>query len=95
MKILVCCANGAGTSMLMMKTAEKVVESLGLEVEELNHSSMSAGNNMASRYDVVFCPQNLIKMLRDVDEAETKVIGLNNVLSQTEMEEKLKASGVI
>ena len=87
LNILVCCANGAGTSLMMKMTTEKVVKSLGIKVGKLHHCSLSEGN-------VVFCPLNFISMFKEAEAKGVHVIGLKNVMSQAEMEEKLKASGV-
>lgn len=95
LNILVCCANGAGTSLMMKMTVDKVVKSLNLKVGKLHHCSLSEGKSMAVQFDVVFCPLNFIDMFKDAKAKGIHVIGLRNVLSQAEMEEKLKDSGVL
>ena len=94
LNIMVCCANGAGTSLMMKMTTEKVVKSMNLKVGKLHHCSLSEGNSAAVQYYVVFCPLNFITMFKDAEKKGTTVIGLKNVMSAAEMEEKLKASGV-
>lgn len=42
-KILVACANGAGTSLMMKMSVEKATKRLGLEVENIHHCSISEG----------------------------------------------------
>ena len=86
LNILVCCANGAGTSLMMKMTTEKVVK--------LHHCSLSEGKSSATQFDVVFCPLNFISMFKEAEAKGVHVIGLKNVMSQAEMEEKLKAPGV-
>lgn len=95
MNILVCCANGSGTSLMMKMTVEKVIKSLNLKVGKLHHCSLSEGKSAAVQFDVVFCPLNFIDMFKDAKAKGIHVIGLRNVLSQAEMEEKLKESGVL
>lgn len=95
MKILVCCANGAGTSLMMKMTVEKVIKALDLKVGKLHHCSLSEGKSAAVQFDVVFCPLNFIDMFKDAKAKGVHVIGLRNVLSQAEMEEKLKESGAL
>ena len=56
LNILVCCANGAGTSLMMKMTAEKVIKSLNVKVGKLHHCSLSEGKSAATQFDVVFCP---------------------------------------
>ena len=95
LNILVACANGAGTSLMMKLTCEKVIKSLGIKVGKIHHCSLSEGKSAATQYDVVFCPLNFISMFKDAEAKGVHVIGLKNVLSQAEMEEKLKASGLV
>jgi PTS system ascorbate-specific IIB component len=91
---MVCCANGAGTSLMMKMTAEKVIKSLNVKVSKLHHCSLSEGKSAAYQYDIVFCPLNFLSMFKDAESKGTAVIGLKNVMSAAEMEEKLKASGL-
>jgi len=94
MKILVSCANGAGTSLMMKLTAEKVISKLGLKVSNLHHCSLSEGKSAATQYDLVLCPLNFINMFDDAKAKGVTVIGLRNVLSAAEMEEKIKEAGI-
>jgi PTS system ascorbate-specific IIB component len=95
LNILVACANGAGTSLMMKMTTEKVIKALDLKVGKLHHCSLSEGKSAATQFDVVFCPLNFISMFKDAEAKGVKVIGLKNVLSQAEMEQKLKESGLV
>lgn len=92
--ILVACANGAGTSLMMKMTAEKVIKSLNLKVGKLHHCSLSEGKSMASQFDVVLCSLNFVSMFKDAQVKGTKIIGLRNVMSPKEMEDKLKEAGI-
>ena len=94
LNILVCCANGAGTSLMMKMTAEKVIKSLSVKVGKLHHCSLSEGKSAATQFDVVFCPLNFISMIKAAEAQGVHVIGLKNAMSQAEMEEKLKESGI-
>lgn len=95
MNILVACANGAGTSLLMKMTTQKVVDSLGIKVGKLHHCSLSEAKSAAVQFDVVFCPLNFIAMFKEAEGKGVKVIGLRNVMSKEEMEQKLKESGLV
>lgn len=95
LKILVCCANGAGTSMMMKMTLDKAIKSLNLQVSNTHHCSLSEGKSSATQYDIVMCPLNFIDMFKDAEKRGVTVLGLRNVLSQAEMEQKLKESGRI
>lgn len=95
MKIIVACANGAGTSLMAKMTAEKVIKSLSLKVEKLHHCSLSEGTSLAFQYDILLCPLNFVSMFKDAEAKGVKVIGLRNVLSQKEMEDKFKEAGIV
>lgn len=90
LNILVCCANGAGTSVMMKMTCEKAVKYLGIEVGKIQHASVDEGQKLAADYDIIMCPQSFKSIFKDLDTKGAKVIGLDNVMSQAEMEEKLQ-----
>ncbi|MCH3967258.1 MAG: PTS sugar transporter subunit IIB [Atopobiaceae bacterium] len=92
-KILVACANGAGTSLMMKMTVERVAQKLGMNVSDIHHCALSEGVSSARQYDIVFAPLNFLNMYDDAVKAGVNVIGLRNVLSDAEVEEKLKATG--
>lgn len=94
-KILVACANGSGTSLMMKMTAEKVCNSLNLAVSNIHHCSLAEGKSSATQYDIVFCPLNFIDMYKDAAARGITIIGLRNVLSDKEMTEKLQATGLV
>lgn len=95
LNMMVACANGAGTSLMMKMTAEKVVKALGLSVSKLHHCSLSEAKSSAQQYDVVFCPLNFMDMFKDASGKGVTIIGLKNVLSDAEMKEKLIATGLV
>lgn len=92
-KILVACANGAGTSLMMKMTAERVTKKLGMDVAEIHHCALSEGVSCARQYDVVFSPLNFKDMYADAERQGVTVIGLRNVLPDVEMEKALVDSG--
>lgn len=95
LNILVACANGAGTSLMMKMTTEKVIKKLDMKVSKIHHCSLSEGKSAAIQYDVVFCPLNFIDVFKDAKAKGVTVIGLKNVMSANEMEEKVLASGIL
>lgn len=95
LKLLVSCANGAGTSLMMKMSVEKAAKALNLAVSEIHHCALSEGVSSATQYDVVFCPLNFVDMYKNAAAKGVTVLGLRNVLSQAEVEEKLKASGLV
>lgn len=95
MSFMVCCANGAGSSLMMKMTMTKVLDKLGIKPGKVHHCSLSEGKTAALQYDVVFCAQNFVSMFKDAQAKGTTVIGLKNIMSAQEMEQKLVDSGVL
>ena len=52
-RILACCANGSGTSLMMKLTLDKVISTCGFKVEEARHDSIMEGRKVAADYDIV------------------------------------------
>lgn len=94
-KILVSCANGAGTSLMMKMRVEKACKDLGVAVSQIHHCSISEGKSAASQYDVVFCPLNFVNMFEDAKKKGVKVCGMKNVLSDKEAQALLKEAGIV
>jgi PTS system ascorbate-specific IIB component len=95
LSFLVCCANGAGSSLMMKMAMQKVLDKVGLKPTKVHHCALSEGKSAASQYDVVFCAQNFTNMFKDAEAKGTKVIGLRNIMSTQEIEEKMKENGLI
>ena len=95
MSFLVCCANGAGSSLMMKMTMQKVLDKVGLKPGKVHHCALSEGKSAAAQFDVVFCAQNFVNMFKDAEKKGTKVIGLRNIMSQKEIEDKMRANGII
>jgi PTS system ascorbate-specific IIB component len=95
LSFLVCCANGAGSSLMMKMAMQKVLDKVGLKPGKVHHCALSEGKSAASQYDVVFCAQNFTSMFKDAEAKGTKVIGLRNIMSAQEIEEKMKENGLI
>ena len=94
-KILVACANGAGTSLMMMMAVERATKRLGMNVANIHHCAISEAVSSARQYDIVFAPLNFVNMYDSAKAAGVAVIGLRNVLSDAEVEEKLKEAGLV
>ena len=95
MSFLVCCANGAGSSLMMKMTMQKTLDKVGIKPGKVHHCALSEGKTAASQYDVVFCAQNFTNMFKDAEKKGTIVIGLRNIMSQQEMEDKTREKGII
>ncbi len=95
MSFLVCCANGAGSSLMMKMTMQKVLDKVALKPGKVHHCALSEGKSAAPQYDVVLCAQNFTSMFKDAQKKGTTVVGLRNIMSAQEMEEKLREHGII
>ncbi len=92
LKLLVCCGNGAGTSMMIKLNVEKVTKKMGLQVQEIHHCAVSEGKSAAAQYDIVLCSKNFMPLFADAQKRGTKIVGLKNVMSAKEIEDGLKAA---
>ena len=94
-KIMVCCANGAGSSLAMKMTLQKVIEKYGLKPALIHHCSISEARSSASKFDVVFCARNFSGLFESAKAKGTIVIGLKNIMSAPEMESALLSAGMV
>lgn len=92
MRILVSCANGSGTSLMMMRSVEKAMKELKVPITKIHHCAISEGKSSASQYDVVFTPMNFLPMFEQAKKRGITVIGIKNVLSPKEISEKFAES---
>jgi L-ascorbate PTS family porter component IIB len=95
LNILLCCVNGSGTSLMMKINLDKVVQSLNVDVGKVYHCTLSEGKNIAKEYDIVFCPLYFVDMFKDAESSGVHIIGLKNLMSKKEMEERLIETGKI
>ncbi len=95
LKFLVCCANGAGSSLMAQLALEKVLKKNNIKAAKVHHCPLSEGKSSAVQYDVVVCVQNFAKMFGDAEKKGVKIIGLKNVMSAPEIETRLKENGII
>jgi PTS system ascorbate-specific IIB component len=89
MRVLVSCANGSGTSLMMLRSVEKALKSLNIDVTQSNHCSISEGKSSAGQYDAVFTPLNFFNMFDDVKKKGITVVGVKNVLSVEEITDRI------
>ena len=94
-KFMVCCANGAGSSLMMKMTLQKVLKKHNITPANLHHCALSEGKTAAANFDVVFCARNFAKMFEDAQKKGTVVLGLRNIMSDKEMEAAMKDSGLL
>ncbi len=93
-KILICCASGSGTSMLIKLNVERACKKIGLEAK-VSHAPISEGKSSARNYDVVMTTLNFVKSFESVKATGTKVIGLQNPMSEPEIIKHLTEAGYV
>jgi len=91
-RILACCANGAGSSLMMENAIKKVMTRNNIKPGELRHCPVAEGKSAARNYDLVFCARPFAKTFEGVDAL---VIPLKNVMSDKEIEAALKEAGLL
>lgn len=94
-KLMVCCANGAGSSLMMKMTLQKVLTKHKVKPASLHHCALSEGKSAAPQYDVVLCARNFANMFADAQKKGTVIIGLRNIMSPAEMEKALMEKGLL
>ncbi|HAS20303.1 MAG TPA: PTS lactose transporter subunit IIB [Lachnospiraceae bacterium] len=94
-KILACCANGAGSSLMMEKAIDKVMKKYNIKPAELRHCPVSEGKTAARNYDLVFCAKTFVKTFEGCEKNGTVLIPLRNVMSAKEIEDALKAADLL
>ena len=88
LNFLVCCANGAGSSLMAQMALEKVLKKHGIEAATVHHCPIS-------EYDVVICAQHFADMFAEAEKKGAKLVALQNVISASEIETKLTEAGII
>lgn len=88
LKVVAACGNGMGSSQIIKMKIDKVFKKLNIPAV-IDHMSVGEAKSMASSYDVVFCSAALTEYFTARNN-RTKVIGLVNLLSEAEIEEKIK-----
>lgn len=93
-RAIAACGNGMGSSQMIKMKIDKVFKKLGVPAS-ITHNSVGAAKNDATNYDVVFCSLNFVKDFSNAAKRGTIIIGLKNLLSEQEIEEKIKESGLL
>jgi len=89
MKVLAACGSGMGSSQIIKMKITNVFKKLDIPLE-IHHCAVSEAKTLASSYDVVVCSNALLDVFKNVDQSKTKIIGLKNLLSEKEIEEKVR-----
>ena len=94
-KFMVCCANGAGSSLMMKMTLQKLLTKHNIKAGGLHHCALSEAKSAAAGYDIVFCARNFVNTFADAEKKGTIVLGLKNIMSDKEMEQALRDKGLL
>lgn len=90
LKVIAACGSGMGSSQIIKMKLQKVFKKLNIEAD-IYHTNVGDAKSQANNYDVVFCSESLVG---NFNGTKSKVIGLKNLLSETEMTEKIQAAGL-
>ncbi len=90
MKVLAACGSGMGSSQIIKMKITNVFKKLNIPLE-IHHCAVSEAKTLAPNYDLVVCSNSLLDVFKNVDQSKTKIIGLKNLLSEKEIEEKVRA----
>ncbi|MCI5760877.1 MAG: PTS sugar transporter subunit IIB [Ligilactobacillus agilis] len=90
MRVLVSCANGSGTSLMMMRSCEKALKEMGFNITNIQHCSVSEGKGSARNYDVVFTPTTFVKMFSDAQAKGVTIVGVKNPMSTKEIKQHVQ-----
>ena len=91
LKVVVACGCGMGSSQMMKMRAQEVFKNLNVQVS-LHHTSIDEASSSANEYDLIIVSEALV---RNFKNTKAKVIGLKNIMSKAEMEQKILESGII
>lgn len=93
LKVIAACGNGMGSSQMIKMKISKVFKKLGVDVQ-VDHNSVGAAKSAAVNYDAVFVSQNFVSEFKNAADKGVKVVGLKNLLSEQEIEEKIVEAGL-
>ena len=83
-KILVACGAGIGSSMIMKRNVQNIMNEAGVEYE-VTHESIGTAKANANQYDLIFTLKPMVQHFSNVED-QSKVIGLANVVAKDELE---------
>jgi len=87
-KVIAACGSGMGSSQIIKMKIEKIFKKHNVPVT-IHHCSISEAKAQAKSYDVVFCSETLVGTFAAAEQSGTVVIGLKNLLSEAEIEQKI------
>lgn len=91
-KVLVCCASGSGTSMMMKLACDKACKAMGLEAS-VSHMPIAEAKSAARNYDIVITSPAFVATFDSVKD-HVKIAAVKNPMSQAEYTKVLKENGL-
>ena len=91
LKVLAVCGNGMGTSMIMKMKVGNVLKRLNIDAI-VDSCSMGEAKSAIGNYNLILAS---IHIAKELDASKTKIIGLQNLLDEKELEEKLRENGIV
>lgn len=88
LKVLTACGNGMGSSMVIKMKVQNALRALGQSDFEVDSCSVGEAKGLASNYNIVIASLHLIGELEG--RTQGKIIGLDNLMDDKEITEKLK-----
>jgi PTS system ascorbate-specific IIB component len=88
LKVVAACGNGMGSSQIIKMKIDKIFKRLNIAAD-IHHMSVGEAKSAASSYDVIFCSVTFTDNFR-ITNNRPIVIGLKNLLSEAEIEGKIK-----
>ena len=86
-KVLTACGNGMGSSMVIKMKVENALRNLGQTDFTVNSCNIGETKSLTSGYDIVIASLHLINELEG--RTNGKLIGLDNLMDDKEITEKL------
>lgn len=89
LQVLACCGCGNGTCQILAMRIKGVLEKMGIKAA-VEPAPASVGQSQWRNYDVIACNLALVSSFKEAAKHGKTVLGLRNVLSESEIEEKFK-----
>jgi PTS system ascorbate-specific IIB component len=89
LKVLAACGQGLGSCQIITMKLNTVFKKMGVDAK-VTSSNVSMAKSTATSYDVIICGQTLVPNFKTAESKGVVVIGLKNIVSEKEMEEKIQ-----
>jgi PTS system ascorbate-specific IIB component len=91
LKVLAACGNGMGSCQIIAMKLNTVFKKMGIDAK-VTSSNVSMAKSTATSYHLLFTSQTLVPTFKAAEDKGVVLIGLKNIMSEAEMEEKIKAA---